>query len=91
MAVLLGTVLLDVVAIAGIIVLTMFSTTIPASVVGVGWLFCNILIFVGLKVLKPQEAMVFTLFGNYVGTLKEDGFFWVNPFCTAFNPAGKPD
>ena len=41
----------------------------------------------GLKVLKPQEALVLTLFGNYVGTLKEDGFYWVNPFCTAYNPA----
>ncbi len=43
----------------------------------------------GLKVLKPQEALVLTLFGKYVGTLKGDGFFWVNPFCTAFNPASK--
>lgn len=41
----------------------------------------------GLKVLKPQEALVLTLFGKYVGTIKGDGFFWVNPFCTAFNPA----
>ena len=30
----------------------------------------------GLKVLKPQEALVLTLFGNYVGTLKEDGFLF---------------
>ncbi|HAG13459.1 MAG TPA: hypothetical protein DCG49_06310, partial [Ruminococcus sp.] len=37
--------------------------------------------------LKPQEALVLTLFGKYIGTLKEDGFYWVNPFCTAFNPA----
>ena len=29
------------------------------------------------------------MFGNYVGTLKEDGFYWVNPFCTAVNPAAK--
>ncbi len=43
----------------------------------------------GLKVLKPQEALVLTLFGNYVGTLKDDGFYWVNPFCTAVNPAAK--
>ena len=41
----------------------------------------------GLRVLKPQEAVVLTLFGKYVGTLKGDGFFWVNPFCTSFNPA----
>ena len=29
------------------------------------------------------------MFGNYVGTLKDDGFYWVNPFCTAVNPAAK--
>lgn len=43
--------------------------------------------FMGLKVLKPQEALVLTLFGKYIGTLKGDGFYFVNPFCTALNPA----
>jgi len=47
-----------------------------------GWIFA-----LGLKILKPQEAMVLTLFGKYIGTLKADGFYWVNPFCTALNPA----
>ena len=41
----------------------------------------------GLKVLKPQEALVLTLFGKYKGTIREDGFYFVNPFCTAVNPA----
>lgn len=41
----------------------------------------------GLKILKPQEALVLTLFGKYVGTLKGEGFYWVNPFCSAVNPA----
>lgn len=41
----------------------------------------------GLKVIKPQEALVLTLFGKYVGTLKENGFYFVNPFCSAVNPA----
>ncbi len=41
----------------------------------------------GLKVLKPQEALVLTLFGKYKGTLKGEGFYFVNPFCTAINPA----
>ncbi len=49
-----------------------------------GWI-----LFLGLKVLKPQEALVLTLFGNYVGTLKEEGFYYVNPFCVAINPAAK--
>ncbi len=43
----------------------------------------------GLKVLKPQEALVLTLFGKYIGTIKDAGFYFVNPFCTAVNPAAK--
>lgn len=43
----------------------------------------------GLKILKPQEAMVLTLFGTYLGTLKEHGFYYVNPFCVSVNPAAK--
>lgn len=45
------------------------------------------IIFAGLKVLKPNEALVLTLFGRYYGTLKGEGFFFVNPFVTAVNPA----
>jgi len=41
----------------------------------------------GLKVLKPQEALVLTLFGKYYGSLKGEGFYFVNPFSQAFNPA----
>ena len=43
----------------------------------------------GLRVLGPQEALVLTLFGKYIGTLKGDGFYAVNPFCSAVNPAAK--
>ena len=41
----------------------------------------------GFKILAPNEAMVLTLFGKYHGTLAKDGFHFVNPFCTAVNPA----
>lgn len=53
------------------------------------WLCIGWIPFLGLKVLKPQEALVLTLFGNYIGTLKEEGFYFVNPFCTSVNPAAK--
>ena len=65
-----------------------------ASPVGVALLVIGIIIcvlgwipFCGLKVLKPQEALVLTLFGDYKGTIRESGFYFVNPFCTSFNPA----
>ncbi len=41
----------------------------------------------GLKILKPNEAYVFTLFGKYNGSLKGSGFYFVNPFVSATNPA----
>lgn len=48
----------------------------------------DFILFSGLKVLKPNEALVLTLFGKYYGTLKGDGFFFVNPFVSAVNPTG---
>ena len=48
---------------------------------------CGIIMLCGLKVIHPNEALVLTLLGNYYGTLYEAGFYWVNPFCTAINPA----
>ncbi|MCI8624160.1 MAG: SPFH domain-containing protein [Provencibacterium sp.] len=53
------------------------------------WMLVGWVPFLGLKILGPQEALVLTLFGKYVGTLKGDGFYWVNPFCTGMNPAAK--
>ena len=56
-------------------------------VLSILWMCIGWILFMGLKVLKPQEALVLTLFGKYVGTLKSEGFYWVNPFCLAVNPA----
>ena len=56
-------------------------------IVAIVYAVAGIFLFCGLKVLKPQEALVLTLFGDYIGTLKGEGFYWVNPFCTAVNPA----
>ena len=58
-------------------------------IIGIVWLSLGWIPFCGLKVLKPQEALVLTLFGKYVGTLKDDGFYYVNPFCSSVNPAAK--
>lgn len=57
--------------------------------VSIVWLSLGWIPLCGLRVLKPQEALVLTLFGKYVGTLNEAGFYFVNPFCTSVNPAAK--
>ena len=57
---------------------------ISIIVLCIGWLpLC------GLRILKPQEALVLTLFGQYIGTIKDNGFYFVNPFCVSVNPASK--
>ena len=60
---------------------------LPLTLISCVWFVFGWIFFLGLKVLKPQEALVLTLFGKYVGTLKNSGFYFVNPFCTAVNPA----
>ncbi len=56
-------------------------------VVSILWLAFGWILLLGLKVIRPQEALVLTLFGKYVGTLKGEGFYHVNPFCVSVNPA----
>ncbi|NLD35020.1 MAG: SPFH domain-containing protein [Clostridiales bacterium] len=56
---------------------------------GILWLVAGFIPFMGLKVIRPQEALVLTLFGKYIGTLKDEGFFFVHPFSSAVNPAAK--
>ena len=63
-----------------------WALPILATVFGVlTWIVCPF-IFVGLKLIKPNEALVLTLFGKYVGTLKGAGYYFVNPFVTAVKP-----
>ncbi len=71
-----------------------FGVQIENTVLGIVLIVASIIyaivgifLLCGLRVLKPQEALVLTLFGDYIGTLKGQGFYWVNPFCTAVNPA----
>ena len=48
-----------------------------AIMLGFGLFLCA-----GLMVVNPNESMVMVLFGAYKGTVKKNGFFWVNPFFT---------
>ena len=88
MAALTGILVLYAAAVAGIV----FGTQNAYASIVVGSILVAVaatILLAGLKVLKPQEALVLTLFGKYVGTLKEDGFYFVNPFCTSVNPAAR--
>ena len=76
--------------VAGVVVCALSSqvkSELLLIVPGVIVILVGALLLLGLKTVNPNEAIVLTLFGKYYGTLKQDGFFWVNPFSTAFNPA----
>lgn len=81
------------VIVASIVGIVFGAITIEKTGNPVLFIICLIVLFVswiplcGLKILKPQEALVLTLFGKYIGTLKGEGFYCVNPFCTSVNPA----
>lgn len=66
-----------------------FGAALALFIVGIAYLAVGWLPLIGLKILRPQEALVLTLFGRYIGTLRSEGFYYVNPFCTAVNPAAK--
>ena len=86
MAMLVGFIFAELIGFAGIIYFVsaeLLNAVIPFAVLVLFAWF----ILPGLKVLKPQEALVLTLFGKYAGTLKGEGFYFVNPFCVAVNPA----
>ncbi|TYQ16612.1 UNVERIFIED_CONTAM: Membrane protease subunits, stomatin/prohibitin homologs [Acetivibrio alkalicellulosi] len=77
----------------GILIVNQGKIGIGITLIVVGSIVAFVIgpiLYGGLKVLKPNEALVLTLFGKYYGTLKEEGFFFVNPFATAVNPAAKP-
>ncbi|MCQ2354357.1 MAG: SPFH domain-containing protein [Clostridia bacterium] len=92
MPVLIVSIILYAAAIAGIIYVAVTSPedtigNVPLFAVCIAYILVGWIVFPGLKVLKPSEALVLTLFGKYIGTLKGEGFYFVNPFCTAVNPA----
>lgn len=95
MAMLFLNILLLLAAIAAFIIGAILTTRADSVTLGilliiVGGLYACLIgpiLFAGLKILKPNEALVLTLFGKYHGTLKGAGFFFVNPFVTAVNPA----
>ncbi len=65
---------------------TMGAIPIILGLIGI---ISGVVMLFGLKTIKPQEALVLTLFGNYIGTIKKPGFYFVNPFSVAVNPASQ--
>ena len=65
---------------AGICGIAMQDSTQWTVFPGIICLLAAFLIMPGFLVVNPNESGVLVLFGNYKGTVKENGFYWVNPF-----------
>ena len=92
MAVLVAEVVLYILSVIGFIEgMNMIYSTLGVALVILSsvWFCFGWILLCGIKILKPQEALVFTLFGKYIGTLKGEGMYFVNPFVSAINPASK--
>ncbi|MEL7655939.1 MAG: SPFH domain-containing protein [Bacillota bacterium] len=90
MAMLILNILLMLASAAGFVYGLMNFNVVLVVVSALYFLLIGPILFAGLKILKPNEALVLTLFGKYHGTLKGEGFFFVNPFVTAFHPGAEP-
>jgi regulator of protease activity HflC (stomatin/prohibitin superfamily) len=64
----------------GILMLVMFNQQLFGVIVGPICLLFATFMATGFLVINPNESSVLTLFGEYKGTLKRNGFYWVNPF-----------
>ncbi len=67
------------------VLLLIIAGTVLSFIYGVIWsgiVFAVLFILTthGFTVVNPNESAVLVLFGAYKGTIKENGFFWVNPF-----------
>ncbi len=68
-----------IISIVGVYFITQESFLIG---IGFGLLLLDLILLIGLFFISPNKAMVLTLFGEYKGTVKENGFYWVNPFLS---------
>ena len=66
----------------GICGLALFQPTVVTIIFSMLCFAVAILTVLGLMVINPNESAVLVLFGEYKGTVKTNGFFWVNPFFT---------
>ena len=64
----------------GILLLVFFKEVLFGLICGPVLLVLASFMSAGFLVINPNESSVLTLFGDYKGTLKRNGFYWVNPF-----------
>ncbi len=84
------TLLFNILVTIGVIVLFIWTVnaelstalTVTIVIADVVLFLVNMFVFGGFMQIEPNEARVMIFFGKYEGTVKTNGFFWVNPFYT---------
>lgn len=76
----MGLLVILVLVAGGVSLLAMFNDQLFAVILGPLFLVLAAFISAGFLVINPNESSVLTLFGAYKGTLKSNGFYWLNPF-----------
>ena len=67
----------------GIVAWLVSTDTLALNVLAVVMIVLGIVLNCGYMMLEPNEARVMVFFGQYKGTFRETGFYWVNPFLSA--------
>jgi regulator of protease activity HflC (stomatin/prohibitin superfamily) len=71
-------VLIELVLLVALVFSGIRGLILPAVVMG----FVFIFLAVGFLIVNPNESSVLVLFGAYKGSVKDNGFYWINPFLT---------
>jgi len=82
-----GIVLSCVLFVLGIMNADRIALVVTFFVLSVILLTVTCICFAGLKIIHPNEAAVYTVFGTYYGTIKNAGFYFIHPFAIAYNPS----
>jgi len=72
---LIMTALILLMIVGGVVLLTQ-----ELLIIGIPLLLIAFVLLIGLTIVNPNESIVCVLFGSYIGTIRTNGFFWVNPF-----------
>lgn len=80
----------------GIWIVLLAGAIVAPFLVGLGGMIISVCLGIllivalpGFAIIRPNEAIVLTLFGKYVGTVKGEGFYWYNPFCVPVRHVGR--
>jgi regulator of protease activity HflC (stomatin/prohibitin superfamily) len=73
---------IQIVLIIAMVLVLIFVPEVLIKIIAGVVLFVTVFCIGGFSIVNPNESSVMVLFGAYKGTIKENGFFWVNPFFT---------